>query len=59
MAENTQDRHGVDDLDREIEPKPLPGEPTEPSEPEPAGDPSKVQPANGGWGTQDVPVPAN
>ena len=59
MAENTEGKHVLDDLEREIEPKPIPGEPQEPSQPEPAGDPSKAQPANGGWGTQDVPVPAN
>lgn len=58
MADNTEDKPVLEDLEREIEPKPLPGEPA-PSEPEPAGDPSKVRPANGGWGTQDVPVPAN
>jgi hypothetical protein len=59
MADNTEDSPVFDDLEREIERKPLPAEPQEPSEPQPAGDPSKAQPANGGWGTQDVPVPAN
>lgn len=59
MAENTEDKPVLDDLEREIQPTPVPGEPTAPSEPEPAGDPSKVTPDNGGWGTQDVPVPAN
>ncbi|HEX4225037.1 MAG TPA: hypothetical protein VHZ97_21915 [Pseudonocardiaceae bacterium] len=57
MADNTEDKQVLDDVERE--PKPLPGEPQEPTAPEPEGDPSKVQPANGGWGSQDVPVPAN
>ncbi len=59
MAGNTEDRHRPDDVEREIDTKPLPGEPAAPSEPEPAGDPSTAQPANGGWGSQDIPVPAN
>ena len=57
MAEHTEDKQVHDDLERE--PQPLPGEPAEPTAPAPAGDPSKVTPANGGWGSQDIPVPAN
>ena len=56
MAEHIEDKQVLDDLEREVTPTPLPGEPTEPA---PAGDPHKVQPANGGWGSEDIPVPAN
>ena len=59
MADNTQDKN---DLEREVDEQPLPTEPQEPTDPtapEPTGDPHKVRPANGGWGSQDVPVPAN
>ncbi|HEY4020368.1 MAG TPA: hypothetical protein VGM75_16880 [Pseudonocardiaceae bacterium] len=59
MADNIEDKQALEDLERVIEPTPVPSEPQEPSAPAPAGDPSKAQPANGGWGTQDVPVPAN
>ena len=59
MTDNTEHKHGPDDLEREVEKKPLPTEPQAPSEPAPAGDPSTVQPDNGGWGSQDIPVPAN
>jgi hypothetical protein len=58
MTDNTENTHGPDDREREAE-QPLPTEPQAPSEPEPAGDPGTVQPANGGWGSQDIPVPAN
>ena len=60
MADNTEDKNGLDDLEVDEQPKPAePQEPTEPTTPEPTGDPHKVRPANGGWGSQDVPVPAN
>jgi hypothetical protein len=59
MPDNIEDKQVLSDVEREIERKPIPAEPKEPSQPEPAGDPSKAQPDNGGWGTQDVPVPAN
>jgi hypothetical protein len=59
MAESNENKHVRDELDNEVEPQPLPGEPQAPTEPTPPGDPSKVKPANGGWGSQDVPVPAN
>jgi hypothetical protein len=59
MAEHIEDKKVLDDLEREVQPTPLPSEPTEPTEPGPSGDPGKAQPANGGWGSQDIPVPAN
>jgi len=31
----------------------------EPVEPKPAAEPEKVQPMNGGWGTQDEPLAVN
>ena len=59
MAEHFEDKQVLDDLEREVQPTPVPAAPADPTQPAPSGDPGTVQPANGGWGSQDVPVPAN